>query len=120
MKNKLCSGIIAPYIRQIINIFDRKKIYFQNEQIGCVCILHELLLFFFSLLLFSDMLLIFLVCLFRLLKNFRSDSAVHKELLAVLAAITEVIKERGGTESSTEYFAALVHFFLPILFQLYV
>lgn len=29
-------------------------------------------------------------------------------MLAILAAITEVIKERGGTQSSTEYFLALV------------
>lgn len=44
----------------------------------------------------------------RFLKVFRSDSALHKEMLAVLAAITDVIKENGGTESSTEYFCALV------------
>lgn len=37
-----------------------------------------------------------------------SNSAAHKEVLAVLAAITEVIKTRGGTESETEYFAALM------------
>lgn len=29
-------------------------------------------------------------------------------MLAVLAAVTEVIKEQGGKESTTEYFAALV------------
>ena len=29
-------------------------------------------------------------------------------MLAVLAAVTEVIKAEGGKESSTEYFAALV------------
>lgn len=29
-------------------------------------------------------------------------------MLAVLAAVTEVIKQNGGTESSTEYYAALV------------
>ena len=33
---------------------------------------------------------------------------MHKEMLAVLAAVTEVIKQKGGTESSTEYYAALV------------
>nr|CAD7410246.1 unnamed protein product [Timema cristinae] len=44
----------------------------------------------------------------RLLKGFRSDSALHKEMLAVLAAITEVIKANGGKESITEYFAALM------------
>ena len=30
------------------------------------------------------------------------------QILAVLAAITEVIKTEGGTETETEYFAALV------------
>ena len=29
-------------------------------------------------------------------------------MLAVLAAVTDVIKQNGGTESSTEYYAALV------------
>lgn len=37
-----------------------------------------------------------------------SNSALHKEMLAVLAAVTEVIKENGGKESETEYFAALI------------
>lgn len=45
----------------------------------------------------------------RFLNVFRSDSALHKEMLAILAAITEVIKQNGGTESSTEYFCALVN-----------
>lgn len=31
-------------------------------------------------------------------------------MLAVLAAVTEVIKEQGGKESTTEYFAALVSY----------
>lgn len=44
----------------------------------------------------------------RLVDHFRSDSAVHKEMLAVLAAITEVIKSQGGNESNTEYFGALM------------
>lgn len=34
---------------------------------------------------------------------------MHKEMLAVLSAVTEVIKQNGGTETSTEYFAALVN-----------
>lgn len=46
--------------------------------------------------------------IFRLLSGFRQDSAAHKEMLAILAALTEVINERGGTQSSTEYFLALV------------
>lgn len=46
----------------------------------------------------------------RFLNVFRSDSALHKEMLAILAAVTEVIKENNGTESSTEYFCALVIF----------
>lgn len=45
----------------------------------------------------------------RFLNVFRSDSALHKEMLAVLAAITEVIKENGGSETSTEYYCALVN-----------
>lgn len=44
----------------------------------------------------------------KLLRVFKPDSAMHKDMLAVLAAVTEVIKQNGGTESSTEYFAALV------------
>ncbi|XP_062352390.1 RRP12-like protein isoform X2 [Cinclus cinclus] len=37
-----------------------------------------------------------------------SNSATHKEICAVLAAVTEVIRSQGGKESETEYFAALV------------
>ncbi|XP_064519144.1 RRP12-like protein [Pseudopipra pipra] len=37
-----------------------------------------------------------------------SNSAAHKEICAVLAAVTEVIRSRGGRESETEYFAALM------------
>ncbi|CAG9862008.1 unnamed protein product [Phyllotreta striolata] len=44
----------------------------------------------------------------RFLNVFRSDSALHKEMLAILAAITEVIKDNGGSETSTEYFCALM------------
>lgn len=44
----------------------------------------------------------------KLINNFRTDSHVHKEMLAILAALTEVIKEKGGSESSTEYFLALM------------
>lgn len=44
----------------------------------------------------------------RFLKVFRSDSALHKEMLAILAAITEIIKEQGGTESPTEYYCSLL------------
>ena len=46
--------------------------------------------------------------LFRFLAHFQPNSIIHKEMLAVLAAVTEVIKQNGGTESSTEYYAALV------------
>lgn len=42
------------------------------------------------------------------MKNFSSNSYLHKEMLAILAALTEVIKANGGKETSTEYFAALV------------
>lgn len=44
----------------------------------------------------------------KLINNFRADSQVQKEMLAILAALTEIIKEKGGTESSTEYFLALM------------
>ncbi|RVE49136.1 hypothetical protein evm_006257 [Chilo suppressalis] len=44
----------------------------------------------------------------KLLNRFDSHNAVHKEMLAVLAAVTEVIKEQGGKETTTEYFAALM------------
>ncbi|XP_073947995.1 RRP12-like protein [Choristoneura fumiferana] len=44
----------------------------------------------------------------KLLSRFDSNNAIHKEMLAVLAAVTEVIKEQGGEETSTEYFAALM------------
>ncbi|XP_063989401.1 RRP12-like protein [Diachasmimorpha longicaudata] len=44
----------------------------------------------------------------RFLTHFQSSSALHKEMLAILAAVTDVIKQNGGTESSTEYYAALM------------
>ncbi|KAK4876177.1 hypothetical protein RN001_012599 [Aquatica leii] len=44
----------------------------------------------------------------RFFTIFRANSALHKEMLAVLAAITEVIKEKGGSETPTEYYCALV------------
>lgn len=37
-----------------------------------------------------------------------SNCAAHKEICAVLAAVTEVIRAQGGTESETEYFGALM------------
>ncbi|XP_050305349.1 RRP12-like protein [Anthonomus grandis grandis] len=42
------------------------------------------------------------------MKSFHADSALHKEMLAILAAIAEVIKQNGGRESSTEYYCALL------------
>lgn len=53
-------------------------------------------------------LIIYLLFILRLLNKFDSNNAHHKEMLAVLAAVTEVIKEQGGKESTTEYFIALV------------
>lgn len=44
----------------------------------------------------------------KLIDHFRPDSQAHKEMLAILAALTEIIKEKGGTESSTEYFLTLM------------
>ncbi|XP_043269034.1 RRP12-like protein [Venturia canescens] len=44
----------------------------------------------------------------RFLNHFQSTSIIHKEMLAILAAVTDVIKQNGGTESTTEYYAALM------------
>ncbi|CAD1471378.1 unnamed protein product [Heterotrigona itama] len=44
----------------------------------------------------------------RFLNNFQSNSLLHKEMLAVLSAVTEIIKQNGGNETSTEYFAAMM------------
>ena len=38
----------------------------------------------------------------------RKDSPIYNEMLAILAAVTEVVKEKGGQETVTEYFGALV------------
>ncbi|XP_061083822.1 RRP12-like protein [Conger conger] len=46
---------------------------------------------------------------FRKVQRFwESNSAAHKEICAVLAAVTEVIRSQGGSETETEYFAALM------------
>ncbi|XP_066153745.1 RRP12-like protein [Euwallacea fornicatus] len=44
----------------------------------------------------------------KFMKTFHADSALHKEMLAILAAVTEIIKQNGGTESSTEYYCTLL------------
>ncbi|RWS06205.1 RRP12-like protein [Dinothrombium tinctorium] len=44
----------------------------------------------------------------KLINNWQPSSILHKEMLAVLAAVTEAIRENGGKESETEYFAALI------------
>ena len=44
----------------------------------------------------------------KLLTKFSPNNEHHKEMLAILAAVTEVIKFKGGEESSTEYLAALL------------
>ncbi|XP_073689985.1 RRP12-like protein [Garra rufa] len=41
-------------------------------------------------------------------RYWESNSAAHKEICAVLAAVTEVIRSQGGNETETEYFAALM------------
>ncbi|XP_062319179.1 RRP12-like protein [Osmerus eperlanus] len=41
-------------------------------------------------------------------RYWESSSAAHKEICAVLAAVTEVIRAQGGKETETEYFAALM------------
>ncbi|KAK0406044.1 hypothetical protein QR680_018336 [Steinernema hermaphroditum] len=38
----------------------------------------------------------------------KSGSNLQSDVVAVLAAVTELIKEKGGTETDTEYFAALL------------
>ncbi len=42
------------------------------------------------------------------MKHFNPANAHHKEMLAVVAAVTEVINERGGEGNSTEYLSALL------------
>ncbi|XP_026529245.1 RRP12-like protein [Notechis scutatus] len=44
----------------------------------------------------------------RVQRLWESNSAAHKEICAVLAAATEVIRTQGGTESETEYFGVLM------------
>ncbi|XP_005106446.2 RRP12-like protein [Aplysia californica] len=44
----------------------------------------------------------------RVHRYINSNSLMQKEILAVLAAITEVIKEKGGQGSDVQYFAVLV------------
>jgi len=48
----------------------------------------------------------------KLTQRFSANNAQHREMLAILAAITQVIKSRSGgdgeEETSTEYFAALL------------
>ncbi|XP_038070845.1 RRP12-like protein [Patiria miniata] len=41
-------------------------------------------------------------------RYWESNAASHKEVCAVLAAVTEVIREQGGKETETEYFGALM------------
>ncbi|XP_074501840.1 RRP12-like protein [Sebastes fasciatus] len=41
-------------------------------------------------------------------RYWESNSAAHKEICAVLAAVTEVIRGQGGKETETEYYAALM------------
>ncbi|XP_055342940.1 LOW QUALITY PROTEIN: RRP12-like protein [Paramacrobiotus metropolitanus] len=44
----------------------------------------------------------------RLQSIWSSNSVLHREMLALLAAVTEIIRERKGKETETEYFAALM------------
>lgn len=44
----------------------------------------------------------------KIQRYWQNNSAKHKEVCAVIAAITEVIRQQGGAESDTAYFAALV------------
>ena len=47
-------------------------------------------------------------CLCRFLGRFKVDSSLHKEMLSILAATTEVISSMGGKQTETEYFASFV------------
>lgn len=40
--------------------------------------------------------------------RFRQDNPVHKDMLAILSGITDIIKENNGTQSSTEYYLGLI------------
>lgn len=42
------------------------------------------------------------------LKYFRSGSTLQADVVAVLAAVTEIIKEEDGEETDIEYFSALL------------
>lgn len=44
----------------------------------------------------------------RFLKKFRANSLVHKEMLSILAASSEVINGHGGKLNETEFFATFV------------
>ncbi|KAM0736189.1 RRP12-like protein [Formica fusca] len=44
----------------------------------------------------------------RFLSHFQSTSLIHKEMLAMLSALTEIIKQKGGNENPTEYFGILM------------
>ncbi|XP_043216714.1 RRP12-like protein [Amphibalanus amphitrite] len=44
----------------------------------------------------------------KLLTTVRKDSPIYNEMLAILAAVTEVVKEKEGQETVTEYFGALM------------
>lgn len=42
------------------------------------------------------------------LNKWTADTALEKEMLAVLTSVTETIKEKGGSQSTTEFFACLM------------
>lgn len=44
----------------------------------------------------------------NVLSNFKGSSEMHQNLLAVLSALSEIITERNGTHSSTEYYLLLL------------
>lgn len=44
----------------------------------------------------------------KLMSGFRASSDLHKEMLAILTALTEIIQEKGGSQTSTEYFILLM------------
>lgn len=44
----------------------------------------------------------------RLMTRFRQDNPVHKDMLAILSGITDIIQGQGGSQSSTEYYLGLI------------
>jgi hypothetical protein len=44
----------------------------------------------------------------RILKKFQGDFSMHKDMLSMLGAASEVINEAGGKKNETEFFGTFV------------